>query len=206
MWQWDFEASVVVGIGLWFSAYALASGPLRRRRAWGPPVPAWQQLTFHLGTVCALLALVSPLDTLGDTSLFSAHMAQHLLLTFVAPPLWLLGTPAWLIRRLAPGRWLGLLGQPMLAFAVFNGVMWAWHLPAAYDAALNELPLHILEHLSFMASAVIGWWPVLGPAGTGRLAGVRRLAYLIPALFSCTALAALITLSSVQLYPFYGQA
>ena len=206
MASWSFEPSVVLGMGLWLADYLLIIGPVRARRQWGPRVPGRQVAAFCLGTLVALAALVSPLDALADQTLFSAHMVQHMLLTFVAPPLWLLGTPGWLVARLIPRRWLEAATQPLVAFAVFNGVMWIWHVPAAYDAALRSEPLHIFEHLCFMAAAVIGWWPVLAPTPGGRLAPPLRLAYLVPSLFSCTALAALITLSSAQLYGFYGHA
>ena len=203
---WDFEPSIIVGFAAWLVVYTLAVGPFRRRLGLGPRVPLLRQIAFHLGTICALVALVSPLDTLADNWLFSAHMAQHMLLTFAAPPLWLIGTPGWLIKRVFPAGLVDVVTHPIIAFAIFNGVMWAWHIPAAYDAALMHPMLHIVEHLTFMASAVIGWSPVLGPQPSEQMSAPLKIAYLIPSLFSCTALAALITLSSTQLYPFYGNA
>ncbi|HSB00852.1 MAG TPA: cytochrome c oxidase assembly protein [Anaerolineales bacterium] len=201
---WNFEPSVIVGTGLLAAAYALMIGPLRRRWRWGAPVPLAQQLAFYLGSVCILLALVSPLDALGDKTLFSAHMAQHMLLSFVAPPLWLVGTPGWLIRLLVPARFLELALNPFLAFILFNGVMWTWHLPASYDAALAHEWLHIAEHLMFMAVGVIGWFPALKFELANDMSPLLRLIYLFPSMLSCTALAALITTSSHQLYRFYG--
>ena len=86
--------------------------------------------------------------------------------------------------------------------------MWCWHLPAAYDLALEHETIHVAEHLMFMAAAVIGWWPVLGPdlPGASRLSEPGQALYLFASTFPCTALAAVITLSPVQLYPFYGSA
>lgn len=206
MLEWNFAPSVLLGLALWTAGYAVVVGSLRHRRGWGPAVPLPRQSAFYLGSLCALVALVSPLDTLGDSALFSAHMAQHMLLTFAAPALWMVGMPGWLIRRFVPVRLSRLLSHPLVAFTLFNGVMWAWHIPAAYDTALQFEPLHILEHLTFIAAALIGWWPVLGPDQAGGLRLPYKLAYLVPSMFSCTALAALITLSSIQLYPFYGHA
>jgi cytochrome c oxidase assembly factor CtaG len=206
--HWNFEPSVLLGVAALSAAYGLANGPLYGRIRQTPPLQPrlarMRMLAFYLGMLCVLAALVSPLDELADQALFSAHMAQHLLLTFIAPPLWLLGIPPWLVTRLIPSRLLARLTHPLVAFTVFNGVMWFWHLPAVYDAALQAPALHIVEHLMFMGSAVLGWWPVLGPGSAGRMALSLRLAYLIPSLFSCTALAALITLSAARLYPFYG--
>jgi cytochrome c oxidase assembly factor CtaG len=204
--HWELEPSILLGTTLWIAAYTLSIGPIRRRWHLGPSTPWFRQLAFYLGTLCVLLALVSPLDPLADETLFSAHMLQHMLLTFIAPPLWLLGTPGWLIQRLIPAQYQPFRVNPIFAFTLFNGIMWGWHLPPMYDAALTYPPLHVVEHLMLMASATVGWWPVIGASGAGRLPPASRLIYLIPALFSCTALAALITLSSIHLYPFYGSA
>lgn len=91
---WTWYPSVVIGFSIWTLLYVLA---IRR----GKPTSLTQQTVFHMGTLVGLIALVSPLDELGDEYLFSAHMVQHLLLMFVTPPLWLLGTPAWMVDRLS---------------------------------------------------------------------------------------------------------
>ena len=209
-WVWD--PSVLIGVALLTGGYMLAVGPLRRRFGWGERVPAVRQAAFYLGMLCVFVALCSPLDSLGDEYLFSAHMGQHMLLTFAAPPLWLLGVPGWLVKRLVPKgftrRAANIITHPVAAFLIFNGIMWCWHLPAAYDLALEHETIHVAEHLMFMAAAVIGWWPVLGPdlPGASRLSEPGQALYLFASTFPCTALAAVITLSPVQLYPFYGSA
>lgn len=203
---WNFAPSVILGTVLLAIAYALLTGPLRRRGRWGPPVSPLQQRAFYLGTFCMFIALVGPLDVIGDRYLFSAHMTQHMLLSYVAPLLWVFGTPDWLVRRLVPRRILARTVNPVTAFLLFNAVMWTWHLPAVYDAALGHEWLHIGEHLIFMAAGVIGWLPVLKSRLSSHIASLTRLIYLFPSMLSCTALAALITLTSVQLYKFYGNA
>jgi cytochrome c oxidase assembly factor CtaG len=208
---WAWEPSILIGLAGLVGGYALAVGPLRRRHQWGAPVPASRQAAFYLGMLCVWIALVSPLDGLGDKYLFSAHMVQHMLLTFVAPPLWLVGIPAWLAEKLVPAparRIMAGITHPAVAFAIFNGTMWAWHLPRAYDLALQYEGLHVLEHLTFMASAVIGWWPVLGVFQPNRKAWTPlvRVFYLVLSIFPCTALAALITLAPTRLYTFYANA
>ena len=183
------------------------SGPCAGSGSGGRPSRAGASSPSIWARYACCLALVSPLDALADNWLFSAHMAQHMLLTFVAPPLWLVGLPEWLVRQLVPQRWLAAVTQPVTAFMIFNGVMWAWHVPAAYDAALRYPALHILEHLTLHwarpSSAGGRCW---GRGPPARMPPPLRMAYLIPSLFACTALAGLITLSSVQLYSFYGQA
>jgi cytochrome c oxidase assembly factor CtaG len=208
--------SVLTGTLVLAGVYALLVGPLRRRYAWGPAVPAWRQAAVYAGFAIVLTALSGPLDELSDHALFSAHMAQHILLTYFAPPLWLLGIPTWLVERILRLSWqrrlaFGLV-HPISAFLVFYGLMWTWHAPALYQAALENETLHIFQHLVFMASAVIGWWPLLGPAipssqhdTTPLFSPWARIAYLLFSMFSCTALSALIEFSPRVLYPFYEQ-
>jgi cytochrome c oxidase assembly factor CtaG len=206
MAHWDFDPSVIAGTVLLVSGYAVYIGPLRRRFSLGPAVPLARQLSFYAGCLVTLLALISPLDGLGDESLLSAHMVQHMLLAFVAPPLWLLGMPAWLVKVLLPPGLPEFVVNPIFAFLVFNGAFWIWHLPGFYDAALQNEALHVAEHLTFMAGGVIGWAPVIGAGFTDRSSAVSKFIYLVPSMFSCNALAALITLAPTQLYPFYGHA
>lgn len=214
-WQdlggWAWEPSVLLGLALFAGGYAFLVGPLRRRYGWGDRVSLGRQACFYLGTLAVFVALVSPLDTIADEVLFSAHMAQHMLLTFVAPPLWLLGLPGWvvalLMRRPGLARAGAAVTRPAVAFVIFNGTMWAWHIPFAYDAALGSEALHVVEHLTFMAAAVIGWWPVIQRwPGADDDPRPWRILYLFLSTFPCTALAAVITLSPRQLYTFYAQA
>jgi putative membrane protein len=208
---WVLEPSVVIGLALLAAGYALVTGPLRRWMDWGAPVPLWQRVTFYAGTLAIFITLVSPLDSLADEYLFSAHMVQHMLLTFIGPPLWLLGIPEgslrWLLHAIGKvGRGWQRITRPIPAFIAFNGVMWAWHYPPAYNLALEHEPLHILEHLIFIAAAVVGWWPVASPIDRRELPALERVFYLIALMLPCTALAALITLSPNQLYSFYANA
>jgi putative membrane protein len=153
---WNFEPTVILGTVLLMLGYTLAVGPLRHQISGSKPVTPLKQTAFYLGCVCMLLALVGPLDVLGDETLFSAHMTQHMILSFVAPPLWILGTPGWLMKSIFPSRILAILRNPWIAFIIFNGMMWIWHLPTLYDDALSTEWLHIGEHVLFMAAGVIG--------------------------------------------------
>jgi cytochrome c oxidase assembly factor CtaG len=155
-----------------------------------------------------LLALVSPLDTLGDTYLFSAHMLQHFLLTLVVPPLLLLGLPPRVVARLL--RWTPaeraerVLGQPVLAWIVGTGTLWVWHAPALYDAALGNEGVHVLQHLCFLVAWTIFWWPVIAPvAERRRLSFMGTLAYLVLASMANSLLGIILTFASPGLYPAY---
>jgi cytochrome c oxidase assembly factor CtaG len=203
---WDLDPTVIGGTILLVLGYILYVGPLRRRFHLGPAVPLLRQMAFHLGCLVMLLALVSPLDGLGDEYLLSAHMAQHMLLGFIAPPLWLIGTPDWLVKLILPPGYPERLANPVFAFVMFNGVFWVWHLPRFYDAALENDSLHVVEHIMFMVGGVLGWAPLIGSGFTDRQSLSTKFIYLVPSMFSCNALAALITLSPKPLFPFYGQA
>src|SRR5437870_5016965 len=96
--QWNWEPSIVIGTALIVGLYLYAIGPLRRRAFPTEQVKRSQVVCFLLGMFLMFLALVSPLDELGDSYLFSAHMVQHLFLTVVGPPLLLLGTPEWFVK------------------------------------------------------------------------------------------------------------
>ncbi len=207
--SWNFSFSLWLGFALVAGGYALAIGPLRKRYGWGQPVAKSRQASFYLGTLAAWLALVSPLDYLADNYLLAAHMVQHLLLILVAPPLWLAGLPDWLVERALSGRlrrvFVNRITRPLPAFIIFNGLFLLWHLPGLYDAALESEGIHILEHLCFLLSAVIGWWPVLGPSRrfAPRASQPLQMLYMFSNMFPSTALGAIITFSANPPYPFY---
>jgi cytochrome c oxidase assembly factor CtaG len=200
---WSLYPSVLIGFGMLTLLYSWANR--------GRHTPLSQRMAFHLGTLIGLLALVSPLDELGDEYLFSAHMIQHLLLIFVTAPLWLIGTPSFLVDEIIPKpleKPFRLLVAPLSAFLLFTSVIWFWHIPTFYEAAQRSESIHILEHLSFIAAALIGWWPVLGPRSrqVPKPNAPLRMLYLFLLAIPCTSLAALLTFADTPLYPFYVSA
>ena len=208
--SWNFAPSIWLGFVFLVGGYALAVGPLRRRNKWGPPVSKIRQGSFYLGMLAAWLALVSPLDYVSDNYLLSAHMVQHLLLILVAPPLALAGFPDWLVDRGLSGGFLRSIvyqvTRPLPAFLFFNGLFLVWHLPGLYDAALADEGVHIVEHLCFLLSAIVGWWPVLGPSRRFAPPSSQpvQMLYMFFNMFPSTALAAIITFSTNPPYPFYA--
>jgi putative membrane protein len=194
-WTWD--PSVLLGCGALVLAYLLAV-----RFRWNK-----QTLLFTSGVLVLGLALESPLDMLGDTYLFSAHMAQHLLLVLVAAPLLLLGLPRPLAERMLEqplfNKLERILGQPVLAWLIGMGFLWLWHLPSLYNAALGDEDVHILEHLCFLVTATIFWWPVLTPLSERRLAPLASIPYLFAAAVANSALGIILTFTAPGLYPTY---
>lgn len=198
---WRWEPSVVAGCGLLLAAYGAVARPLGRRA-----------LAFGAGWLVLLLSLVSPLDALGDTYLFSAHMVQHLLLTLVAPPLLLLGFPGTMVARLlriaALGRVERTLAQPIVAWALALGALWVWHLPTLYNAALLHEGVHIAQHQTFLVTGAIFWWPIVAPREAGGAAPVApwvAALYLFCAMAASSVLGIILAFAPPGLYPFYRQ-
>src|SRR5580704_11717123 len=179
---WDWEPSVVAGCA------ALAIGYLAIVRTRSP-----RRMPYFLVAIALLLLdLVSPIDTLGDQYLFSAHIVQHFLLALIIPPLFLLGTPRWLaaaaLERSRLNKLERALGQPPVSWLLGVGTMLAWHVPILFNAALAKDGLHIFQHLSFLVTGTIFWWPILGPLEERRLPVLSVVSYLFSACVCCSLL------------------
>ena len=205
---WNFAPSVLIGTALIAAGYLAALGPLRRRFVHSEPERPAQTRWFMLGLLVIFFALVSPLDVISDEYLLSAHMIQHILLTLVGPPLLLIGLPAWMLRPFLSqpviNRATHILTNPVLAFSLFNGVFLIWHVPALYEAAMENELVHVIEHLSFMATAVLAWWPILSPLPEfPRLPYPAQVLFLFLQSLPTTLLGALVTFAPEPLYPAY---
>jgi putative membrane protein len=205
--DWNWQPSVLIGVALFVAAYLVANA----RATPASRASRSQMLWFLSGAAVILAALVSPLDELGDHYLLSAHMTQHILLAMIAPPLLLLGTPGWMLRPMLRSQMLSraarMLTWPAVAFALFNTVFMLWHVPALYEAALNDERIHIVEHLCFIATGVLNWWPILSPLPElPRLAQPAQILYLFLESVPATILSALIAFAPTLLYPTYSAA
>jgi len=202
-WQrWDLHTSVIIGLALLGGLYVYLGGLGAPRRR----VASFAGALLVLG-----LSLNGPLHNLSDGYLFSAHMVQHLVLTLVFPPLLLYGTPAWVVRPLLRPRWVHGFARwatrPLAAGVLFSAPITLWHFPQFYEAALEHHPLHIVQHLVFLATGVLMWWPVLSPTPELPRAGyLTQLLYLFTLGLPMSVAGALITLSGDVLYPFYAAA
>jgi putative membrane protein len=202
-WQrWDLHPSVILGLALLGGLYVYLGGLGAPRRR----VAAFAGALLVLG-----LSLNGPVHNLSDGYLFSAHMVQHLVLTLVFPPLLLYGTPVWVVRPLLRPLWVQRLARrvtrPLAAGVLFSVPITLWHFPQFYEAALEHHPLHIVQHVVFLATGVLMWWPVLSPTPELPRAGyLTQLLYLFTLGLPMSVAGALITLSGDVLYPFYAAA
>jgi putative membrane protein len=206
--RWPIHPSTVIGSAILLGLYYMGIGPWRVKYRWGEAPSITKPISFTAAVLVILVSLNGPLHELADGYLFSAHMIQHLLLTLLMPPLMLYGCPDWLlralIRRTVGMRVALLLTHPMIAFAAYNVVFAGWHLPNFYEWALENHNVHIVEHLMFMVTAVMVWWPVMDPVPEMvRLATPVRLLYLFALSVPMGIVSALITLSETVLYHWY---
>jgi cytochrome c oxidase assembly factor CtaG len=199
-----------------------------RRQGYRQIASLWRVGAYLAGLASVVLALMSPIEQLAHV-LFSAHMVQHQLLLMVAPPCLLLGNPfplvIWALPRGTRRALQGALTQasPLrqalrrltwlpVAGLLYAVNLWAWHLPAAYEAALGSPVLHDVEHLAFFGTAILFWWPIVNPAPRcrwprpGGLYYGLRIAYLVLATAQNTLLGAVIGLTERVLYPSYARA
>lgn len=209
--EWSWEPSVVVGTALCAVAYLGVVGPLRSRFVGAAGVPLQKVFWFLSGLGIVLFALVSPIDAIGDQYLFSAHMLQHMLLLMVAPPMLLMGTPGWAVQPFLRDpvirRMVKTFSAPAPAFLLFNVNLFLWHIPWLYEATLQNETVHILEHLTFIATGVVNWMPLLSPLPeVPRLAPAGRLVYLIADMVPSVILGLLIVSAPNVLYPTYATA
>jgi putative membrane protein len=198
--SWHLEPSVLGGLLAVLGLYGYALTFEEERLPW------WRPLLFVLGSLVIAIALVSPLDA-GADRLLSLHMLQHVLLTTVGPPLVLLGLPPTGLRRLFAhpllSRPLAAVTMPVVAAILFSTNMWIWHVPPAYEAALNHLEVHIGMHIAFMASGFIFWWPVIPALPERRISDGARLLYLFVTGFPMAILALLLLSSATVIYKYY---
>lgn len=148
---------------------------------------------FFGGLAVLLLTLCSPLDLLAQRYLFSAHMAQHIVLLLVVPPLILKGLPPMAGPRVpAAAGWIAGLG-----------IMWLWHVPFLCTAATAEPWIHRVQYASLLAAGAAFWWPVVGPARQERLVPLAGVLYLFSACLACTLLGVRITFAPLSMCSAY---
>ena len=209
--QWEAHWDAMLGLALLLGAYLYGMGPLRERYKLADYAEPRQIATFCAGIVVIFFALASPLHILSEQFLFSMHMSQHVLLTLIAPPLLVLGTPGWLLRPLFRPNWsfriARTLTHPVTAFAAFNVVFSIWHIPALYEASLMSEAVHALEHIMMVGTAILMWWPL-----TSNLPELPRLdypfqmGYIFILSIAQIIVFAIITFAEEPIYDFYVQA
>lgn len=180
-----------------------------RKEAGGRGAGPRQAAFFAAGMLALLAALVSPIDALGEDYLFSAHMVQHVLLGDIAPALLLLSLSRVILRPVTKRLMfveeaLGPFASPWTGIGIWLFLMYLWHVPGIYDAALNHPAIHLLEHSAFFTAGLMVWWPIVQPIPMRRrLTGLSTIAYIATAKVGLAALGLYLTWSSGVLYSYY---
>jgi putative membrane protein len=218
----EWSPPVFLTTALALSAILYTRGWFAIRKTRRPLFPVWRLAAFLLGLAVIWIAIASPLDGFAD-ALLSAHMVEHLLLMSFAPPLLLLGYPAVPLLRGLPRvitvyllwpalrlRWLRSFGHflviPLVAWFAMNLTFLGWHVPAAYDFALEHERWHEFEHFLFLSTSILFWWPLIRPWPTSaRYPGWYMLPYLIMADIVNTALSAFLAFCDRPVYAYYLQ-
>ena len=216
LWAWRMDPAIIlplVATGLIYGA-----GVRRCRQIHGlGGFPRWRVLFFGAGLAVTYGALQSPIDAKADL-LFSVHMVQHMLLTMVAAPLLVLGTPVTLALRasspqarrrvLLPilnSRAVRIVANPFVGWSVFILVLWGSHFTNLFQAAIRNDGVHALEHVAYLVSAMLFWLPVVGlDPIPSRLSHPARLFYLFLAMPQMAFLGLAIYSSDHLLYPYYA--
>lgn len=213
---WDVAAmAATVALGV---AYAAGLYRLWRRGGLGAGVRPWAAGAALLGWLALAAAVGPPLAGLSDL-LFAAHMGQHELLMLVAAPLLVLGRSLLVASfalpraaRLRVGRWVRRrpvrhawrrLTAPVAVLLVQAAVLWGWHVPRAFEAALADDALHAFQHLTFFATAALFWWALVH-GRFGRMGyGAGVLVVFATAMHSGV-LGALLTFAAHPWYPTHA--
>ena len=180
----------------------------------------WREASFYSGVVLAFAVLERPFDDWADSWL-SVHMTQHVLLMTVIPPLVVLGRPwprMWLplplrTRRAVGGALSGspsfrrsacLLKLPAVALAVQSAMLGVWHVPQLYDAAARDEWIHVLEHVCFVAPALVFWGALLeAPPVRARIGHLHRAVWFTAAMIPSWILAVVLAFASAPIYSAY---
>ena len=211
---------IPVTIVLLLAALVYLRGWLHLRRAFPDAIRPWRAASFLAGVVSVWLAIGSPLASL-DEYLLTVHMAQHLLLMTVAPPLLLLGAPslpflhglpqsftrtvlASILRAPLVQRFGRLITEPIFCWWAATVVLVGWHMPAAYALGLRSEFWHEIEHASFFGAGLLFWWPVISPwPSVLRHSRWFIVPYLFLATLPCDALSAYLAFCGRVVYSWY---
>ncbi|MHB0950023.1 MAG: cytochrome c oxidase assembly protein [Gemmatimonadaceae bacterium] len=197
--------STVIGLAALAGVYEWAA----RRAPEGTRLSRRDRATFYGGLLVIFGSLNGWLHDMSDAYLFSAHMVQHLLLTLLAPPLLIAGTPGWMLRPALRIGWVRAtatrVSRATWGFVIFNLTIAIWHLPMVYAQAMQYHAVHIIQHLCFMVAAVLMWWPLLSPLPElPRLSFPLQMLYCFVMTIPMSIISVYIVYADKLLYTAYG--
>lgn len=209
--QWGGHSEALILLVVIELAYLIGIGPVRERYSLADETEPRQVATFTTGVLVIFVAVMSPVHAIGETYLFSVHMTQHVLITLIAPPLLILGTPNWLIRPIIRPklafRVARFLTHPITAFTSFNLIFSFWHVPELYNASLTNHGVHFGEHVVMIGTALMMWWPLTSNTPElPRIPYPAQMAYLFGLSLAQLIVFGTLTFASEPIYDFYVNA
>jgi len=212
---WAWPPVVTVAVALVALLWVRATRQVAREHP-GNPYPRRRTVSFAAALLLVLLALQSGIERY-DTTLFSMHMVQHLILLFPVPILLLQAGPVTLLLRVASPRWrarilavlqsraVGVISHPLVGWTLLIAVMWGTHLSVMFETALENETIHNMEHALYLSTALLFWAPIFSVDPIRhRLRGGSALAYLITQMPQNSFLGVAIMFSTTPLYPHYA--
>jgi putative membrane protein len=214
--MWNLDPLILASLFALALLYSIGLMRIWSRAGVGRGVARWQAICFAGAIVTLVIALVSPLDPMSD-ELQSAHMVQHMTLMSLSAPLFILGAPATVMLWAAPAPWRQrLMGwrrvewirarwywlwQPLIMCGLYAAVLWVWHLPVLYEAALRNRWIHEIQHLMFFIVACMFWRVLIDPLARLRLSYGAGVIYLFATSLHATVLGVFLALAP---RPWYG--
>jgi putative membrane protein len=201
------HVDVWVILGSFAAAYLVAAR--RHRERTGQPIDRHARRLFLGGMLVLWIGADWPIHDWAERYLYSMHMVQHLLFTFIAAPLLVAGTPAWLWRDLlrspAARRLWRFVTRPLMAIVIFNSVLLFTHWPAVVAFSVRSEPGHFALHVVLLLAAVIMWWPIVSPLPEmPPITPPVQMMYLFFQSLAPTIPASFLTFGRVPLYPVYA--
>ncbi len=205
MGHWNLDPLQIAALTIVGGGYTRRARTLAARRR---PVAAARQAWFYAGLGLLLIALVSPIDRLGETRVFYLHMVQHVLLGDLAPLAIVLGLDGRLLRPLltlsAVGRLRGI-ATPLPMLGLWAANLWLWHVPFFYQAALAHSGIHALEHMLFFSSGALMWAAVIEPLpGPAWFGAGWKAVYVLGVRAAAGLLALMLIFAGHSFYPRYA--
>jgi cytochrome c oxidase assembly factor CtaG len=214
---WGLEPYVLLLLALSATLYIVGTARLWKSSRPGAGLKRWEASAFALGWLTLIIALVSPLHPWGRV-LFSAHMTQHEILMLLSAPLLVLGRPLIVFLFALPQQWSRtiahathipawqatwrVLSNPFVAWAIHAVALWIWHVPAFFQATIDNDVVHTFQHTSFLGSALLFWYAVIH--GKHHVSGYgMAVLYMFTTALHSSILGALITFTKTIWYPAY---
>jgi putative membrane protein len=205
---WPSNTYLLIGLILLCLLYGIGIRQAHKSGKQDAPLKKRSLVSFVAAVALMAVVFLTPLDTIARTQLFSAHMVQAVTLTTFCAPLLLFASPEWLIRPLLDRSFVRpiaqALTQPVVASIVFNFTFIAWHFPGVFHFALLHNTIYNLALLTFLFTALLNWWPLIGPVRDfHKMTYPMQMLYVFMDGQPLDIYAFLLVFSGVVIYPYY---